>query len=179
MADYFPKDHKFEAKIPEGDDHERMVCTDCGFVHYENPKIVAGAVVTYGNKILLCRRAINPRAGFWTIPAGFMELGETPAEAAVREAREEANAHIKIVDLLAIYTIKRISQVQMMYRAELIDPDISPGIESLEVALFDRADIPHDDLAFPSVDWALAQSGEIGGADLYQPFTNPPEFAHV
>ena len=137
----FTPDH-FHRTVPDGDDHERLVCRDCGYVAYENPKIIAGAVVADGEKIMLCRRAIDPQKGKWTIPAGFLELGEAPDEGAAREAMEEACATIEIIDLLAVYSVRRISQVHMMYRARLADPKFSPGLESLEVKLFDWDDIP-------------------------------------
>lgn len=163
----------FHRTVPDGDDHERMVCRSCGFVHYENPKLVAGSVVTEGGRVLLCRRAIEPRKGFWTIPAGFMELHETPAEGAMREAWEEARARIRVHDLLAVYTVKRISQVQMMFRATLDDPGIAAGPESLEVAFFDWADIPWDSLAFPSVHWALTDFRAVEDKNAFAPFSNP------
>ncbi len=169
-----PKEPKFEQCVPEGDNRLRQVCVDCGFVAYENPKVVVGAVVTSGEKILLCRRAINPRKGFWTLPAGFMELHESAEKGAAREAWEEANARIEIEALLAAYTIPRLSQVQLIYRARLVDPNISAGVESLEVGLFDYADIPWDELAFPSVRWALTQFSEIRHLDRFPAFTNPP-----
>lgn len=141
--------------VPDGDSRERLVCGDCGFIRYENPKIIAGAVVTYEDRFLLCKRAIEPRRGFWTLPAGFMELGETPEEGAAREAYEEATARIEITELLAVYTIRHISQVQMLYRAHLNTPEFSPGVESLEVELRTWDEIPWSELAFPSVQWAL------------------------
>ena len=104
-------------RIPEGDDRERLVCPDCNFVAYENPKIVVGSIVAEGDRVLLCRRAIEPRAGFWTIPAGYMEMGETVAEGAQREAWEEARARIAIDGVLAIYSIARLGQVQVIFRA--------------------------------------------------------------
>ncbi|MDY0871977.1 NUDIX hydrolase [Dongia rigui] len=168
------KDPSFAAIIPEGDNRLRQVCTDCGFVAYENPKVVVGAVVTLGEKILLCRRAINPRKGFWTLPAGFMELHESAETGAAREALEEANAKIEIEALLAAYTIPRLSQVQLIYRARLIDPAISAGVESLEVGLFDYADIPWDELAFPSVNWALTQFASVRHLSVFPAFGNPP-----
>lgn len=169
-----PKEPSFEHKIPDGDNRLRQVCTDCGFVAYENPKVVVGAVVTSGAKILLCRRAINPRKGFWTLPAGFMELHESAEVGAAREAWEEANAKIEIDALLAAYTIPRLSQVQLIYRARLVDPMISAGVESLEVGLFDYADIPWDDLAFPSVRWALTQYDLVKDRASFPAFSNPP-----
>ena len=157
------------------DDHlERMVCDACGYVAYENPKIVVGSVVTWGNKILMCKRAILPRIGYWTLPAGYLELEETPIDGAMREAQEEACARIQIKDLLAVYAIPRISQVQLMYRAELLDPDISAGPESEEVALLNWSDIPWDDIAFPSVHWALGHHKAALGRNVLAPFTNPP-----
>lgn len=141
--------------IPEGDNRERMVCPDCGFINYENPKIVVGSVCLWQERFLLCRRAINPRRGFWTLPAGFLELNEATAAGAMREAWEEAQARIVIDGLLAIYDIPRISQVQLIYRAHLETPDFAAGPESLEVKLFAWDDIPWEELAFPSVRWAL------------------------
>ncbi len=163
----------FISQIPDGDTIERAVCSRCGFVRYDNPKVVVGSVVRAGEKFLLCRRAIEPRRGFWTIPAGFLELHETPEDGARREALEEANATIAIADLLAVYTVPRISQVQLMYRATL-ESDISPGVESLEVGLFGWDDIPWDDLAFPSVHWALGHDREFADSAGAPPFTNPP-----
>jgi ADP-ribose pyrophosphatase YjhB (NUDIX family) len=142
-------------RVPHGDNRERLVCDDCGFINYVNPKIVVGSVVTLGDKFLLCRRAIDPRDGYWTIPAGFMEERETTIEGAMREAWEEAYAKIEIDALLGIYNIPRISQVQMIYRARLVDPDVKAGEETREVGLFTWDEIPWDDLAFPSVRWAL------------------------
>ena len=157
------------------DDHlERLVCDSCGYVAYENPKIVVGSVVTSGRKILMCKRAIRPRIGYWTLPAGYLELEETPVDGAMREAQEEACAQILIKDLLAVYAIPRISQVQLMYRAELSHPAIAAGPESEEVALFDWQDIPWNDIAFPSVHWALTHHKAALGKDVLAPFTNPP-----
>ena len=147
---------EFEMRTPHGDDRERRVCTTCGFVDYVNPKIVAGAVAQSGDgRILMCKRAIEPRKGFWTLPAGFMEQGESVADAARREAREEACADLALIDLLAVYSIPRISQVQMFFRARLADPSVAAGPESQAVALYEWDEIPFDDLAFPSVRWAL------------------------
>lgn len=163
----------FSRRVPEGDTFDRSVCDTCGFVDYVNPKIVVGSVVTHGDKFLLCRRAIEPRYGFWTLPAGFMEEGETSEQGAAREAMEEANAAIEIRDLLAVYNIPRISQVQLMYRATLPTLDFSAGSESLEVGLFAWGDIPWDELAFPSVHWALNQFRSVIDQDAVVPFSNP------
>uniref|UniRef100_UPI001F3ECC59 NUDIX hydrolase n=1 Tax=Falsiroseomonas oryziterrae TaxID=2911368 RepID=UPI001F3ECC59 len=132
----------FVRRIPEGEDRERLTCADCGFVAYENPKVVTGSVVVADGKVLLCRRAIEPRRGFWTIPAGYMELGETVEEAARREAHEEACADIAIDGVLAIYSIARIGQVQVLFRARLAAPGVAAGEESLEVRFFDWDEIP-------------------------------------
>ncbi|MDX1483850.1 MAG: NUDIX hydrolase [Alphaproteobacteria bacterium] len=158
--------------IPEGDDRTRLICPDCGFIHYENPKMVVGAVVRAGDRILLCRRAIAPRMGFWTLPAGYLELNEAPDEGARREAWEEAFAKIEIESLLAIYSIPRLSQVQLIYRARLMDEAIKPGIESQAVALFRWDEIPWGEIAFPTVRWALHHDREIGAAKIFEPRTN-------
>lgn len=168
----------FARRVPTGDSQPRDICGHCGFIHYDNPKIVVGSVVTHttgsdGERFLMCRRAIEPRKGFWTLPAGFMEHGETTEDGARREAREEANAYIRIRDMLAIYNIPRIGQVQIMYRAELASPSFSAGPESLEVALFKWEDIPWGELAFPSVHWALTQFRAAAGQTVIAPFTNP------
>lgn len=160
-------------EIPEGDDRERLVCPDCGFINYENPKIVVGSVAVWDDRILLCRRAIPPRKGYWTLPAGYMELNETTAEGAMREAWEEACARIEIDALLAVYNIPRISQVQVMYRARLAVPDIEAGPESLEVGLFEWDAIPWDDIAFPSVHWALGHFDEVRALESFPARTNP------
>ena len=159
---------------PEGDDRERLTCPDCGWIAYENPKIVVGAVVTdEAGRYLLCRRAIEPRLGYWTLPAGYMELNETPVDGALREAWEEARARIAIDSLLAVYTIPRISQVQLIHRARLTDPQVEPGPESLEVALFPWEEIPWRDLAFPTVLWALHDHRRRRDLTDYAPAVNP------
>jgi len=166
--------YPFNLKTPDGDNRVRHVCGDCGWIHYVNPKIVVGAVCTWEGRFLLCRRAIEPRQGYWTIPAGYMEERETTEEGAKREALEEAQAHIRIDALLGIYNIPRISQVQLIYRARLVTPAVAAGEESLEVALFDWADIPWEELAFPSVHWSLHHHREVAGRDAFPPFGNPP-----
>jgi ADP-ribose pyrophosphatase YjhB (NUDIX family) len=145
----------FSRRIPAGDDRERLVCDSCGFISYENPKIVVGAVAHLGPRILLCRRAIEPRKGYWTLPAGYLELGESPETGAHREAWEEARAEFAIEQLLGVYSITRISQVQLIYRARLLSPEVAAGPESAEVGLFLWDEIPWEDIAFPSVHWAL------------------------
>jgi ADP-ribose pyrophosphatase YjhB (NUDIX family) len=137
--------------VPPGDHLPRYVCGVCGAIHYQNPKMVIGSIPEWGDKILLCRRAIEPRHGLWTLPAGFMENGETTAEAAIRETREEAHANIEICTLYSLFNIPHINQVHLFFRARLLDLAFSPGSESLEVQLFGEKDIPWDEVAFSSV----------------------------
>lgn len=142
-------------RVPPGDNLPRHICVECATIHYQNPKIVVGAVATWGEKILLCRRAIEPRHGYWTLPAGFMENGESTADAAARETLEEACARIEIDALFSVLSIPHISQVHMLYRGRLIEQSFAPGEESLEVALFAEADIPWDQLAFRTISRTL------------------------
>lgn len=144
-----------ELRIPPEDNRIRHVCTSCGEVHYQNPKVIVGAIPVWEDKILMCRRAIEPRHGLWTLPAGFMENGETTAEAAMRETWEEANAQITIGELYSMFNLPYINQVQLLFRAELLNLDFSPGSESLEVKLFSEKDIPWDTLAFRAIRLAL------------------------
>ncbi len=164
----------FVSAMPQGDNRQRQVCADCGFINYQNPKIVVGAVVHSGSRVLMCRRAINPRKGFWTLPAGYLEQHEMTEAGAMREAWEEARARIEIETLLAVYTIARLSQVQLIYRARLADAAISAGPESLEVGLFEFADIPWEAIAFPSVKWALGHYRDSREHASFPPFGNPP-----
>lgn len=164
----------FSTRIPAGDTHERQVCDTCGWVAYENPKIVTGSVVVVDGQVLLCRRAIEPRRGYWTLPAGYMELNETADEGAKREAWEEARARIALDGILAVYSIARIGQVQILFRARFDGPvAFSAGEESMDVRLFSAADIPWGDLAFPTVRWALQAWQRTGTAPLGAPDTNP------
>ncbi len=142
-------------RIPEGDNLPRHVCETCSTIHYDNPRIVAGCIVTHDERILLCRRAIEPRKGFWTLPAGFMEHGETIAQAAAREAMEEACADVELDALYAIVDVIHAGQVHMMYRGRLKGGRHEAGPESIETALVSLADIPWDELAFPSVRFTL------------------------
>ncbi|HEY4369175.1 MAG TPA: NUDIX hydrolase [Steroidobacteraceae bacterium] len=141
--------------IPDGDHLPRYVCTNCGTIHYENPRIIAGCVIEWEGKILLCKRAIEPRLGYWTIPAGFMENGEAVQDAAARESMEEALARVEIGSLLAIVNVLRAHQVHIMFRARLLDTNFGVGQESLEVALYDESEIPWPQIAFLSVEFAL------------------------
>ena len=165
-----PREHR----IPEGDNRERLLCPDCGYVAYENPKLVVGTVIEHETKVLLCRRAIPPRVGYWTIPAGYLELGESPEEGACREAWEEARVKLRLTGLLAVYSVPRISQVQLLYRGLLTEPGYAAGPESQSVELFSWGEVPWDDLAFPTVGWALNRYREVGSEGALIPATNPP-----
>jgi ADP-ribose pyrophosphatase YjhB (NUDIX family) len=140
-----------QLRIPDGDDRERHVCDACGAVHYQNPKIVTGCLPVYENRVLLCRRAIQPRSGFWTLPAGFLENGETTTEGAIRETWEEAYANVSVEGIYTIFNLPHISQIYMFFRASLADLNFRPGIESLDVRLFTEQEIPWDELAFPVI----------------------------
>jgi ADP-ribose pyrophosphatase YjhB (NUDIX family) len=142
--------------VPQDDHRERHVCSVCATIHYQNPKLIVGSIPEWEDgRILLCRRAIEPRHGLWTLPAGFMENGETTAEAAVRETAEEANANIQIGELYSMHNLSYINQVHLLYRARLLDLNFFPGVESLEVALFAEDEIPWDTLAFRPVKYTL------------------------
>jgi ADP-ribose pyrophosphatase YjhB (NUDIX family) len=173
-----PRMAEFVRRIPEGDNRERQVCVTCGHIAYENPKLVVGSVVSIGDRILLCRRAIEPRSGYWTLPAGFLELGETIEDGAIREALEEAEADIMIDGILGIYSIPRIGQVQVIFRARFTDsdaPHFGAGLESAEVALFRWSEIPWMEIAFASVHWALQAWRRAGSAPIGAPARNPPD----
>ena len=144
-----------ELKTPPGDHVARHICAACGTIHYQNPKIVVGCVPEHEGRILICRRAIDPRHGYWTIPAGFMENGETLEQGAARECYEEALAKVTIGSLLLVANIVSAHQVHVFFRAHLTSPEFGPGPESLETRLVDPADIPWSDIAFPSTEFAL------------------------
>lgn len=167
----------FSKRAPGDEDVERDICNNCGLINYQNPKIIAGVVAVWEDKILMCRRAIEPRIGFWTLPAGFMEQGETVAQGAAREAREEACAEVVPDALLGIYNVSRIAQVQMFYRARLLSPDIAIGPESAEVGLFAWDEIPWKELAFPSVYWALTHYKQTRAQEHFAPFGEPEDWA--
>lgn len=173
MPNYPKTGGPIRREIPDGDNMPRLVCDTCGYIRYDNPKIVVGSVATWRGRILLCRRAIEPQLGFWTLPAGYLELNETAEQGAKREAQEEAGAVIEIDRLLAVYNIPRISQVQLIYRAHLESDAVYAGEETEEVALFDAGALPWDELAFPSVDWALRHHGAVADDPAFPPFTNP------
>lgn len=135
-------------RVPRGDTLPRYVCDTCKTIHYQNPKIVVGCIPQWDDKILLCRRAIEPRLGLWTLPAGFMEKGETTVQAAVRETLEEAGARVEIAALYTLFNLPHIDQVYLIYRSRLLDLAYTPGSESLEVELFSEQKVPWDQLAF-------------------------------
>ncbi len=167
---------QFVRQVPDGDNRERLVCQSCGHIDYENPKIVVGSVVVESGRVLLCRRAIEPRRGYWTLPAGYLEMGETVEEGARREALEEAQARIALDGVLAIYSISRIGQVQVIFRGRFDGPPVfAAGPESEDVGLFAWDDIPWNDIAFPSVRWALHTWRAVGAGRLGAPAINPPE----
>lgn len=184
--------HPVALAVPEGDNRPRFVCNNCHTIHYQNPKLVIGSLPVWEQdgafKILLCKRAIEPRYGYWTLPAGFMENAETTAEAAIRETEEEAGANIELGPLFSLLNVAHVHQVHLFYLARLVDLDFAPGIESLEVELFSEEDIPWDDLAFPTIRTTLelffadrALQRETGAAygfhsqDIVRPMLAPRE----
>ena len=142
-------------RVPEGDHLPRHVCPGCGTIHYQNPKMVVGCIPEWEDKVLLCRRAIEPKYGLWTLPAGFMENDETTADAAMRETLEEAGAHIELASPFSMISVPRVNQVHLFYRARLRNLEFKPGVESLEVALVDEAKVPWKDIAFRTVGLTL------------------------
>ena len=142
-------------RIPEGDTLPRHVCDACSSIHYLNPRMVVGCIPEWEDRILLCKRAIEPRYGYWTLPAGFMENGETVAQAAMRETLEEAHARVELHPIYSMFSVPHVSQVHVFYRAKLLDLDFGAGVESLEVKLFSEDEIPWDDLAFRTVSTTL------------------------
>ena len=153
-------------RVPEGDHLPRHICGSCESIHYRNPKIIVGCVPEYEGRILLCRRAIEPRHGYWTFPAGFMENGETMQQGAARESWEEALARVEIGSPLAIVHVLHAEQVHVTFRARLATPEFGAGTESLEVGLYAPAEIPWQDIAFPSVHFALERWIEDRGRGL-------------
>lgn len=162
--------HAVELRIPEGDSLPRHICPACGTIHYQNPKMVVGSIPVWEDKVLLCRRAIEPKYGLWTLPAGFMENSETTAEGALRETWEEAGARVELDSLYTLFNLPHINQVYFMFRARLLDLNYQPGIESLEVKLFAEHEIPWDEIAFRTVKASLElyfQDRKKGEFDLH------------
>ncbi|MFC3106938.1 NUDIX hydrolase [Undibacterium arcticum] len=151
--------HPVSLIVPPDDNRPRYVCANCGAIHYQNPKMVIGSIPVWEQdgeaRILLCRRAIEPRHGYWTLPAGFMENNETTADAALRETAEEAGARIELHELFSLLNVAHVHQVHMFYRATLLDLNYAAGTESLEVKLFTESEIPWDQIAFPTVGQTL------------------------
>lgn len=171
----------FQPSVPDGDTHERMMCEKCDWIHYENPRIIVTGFCIWEDQVLLCRRAIGPRRGFWTLPGGFMEIGETMHEGANREVQEEAGSIVSVDSLLATYTIARIGQVHMVFLANMTSAEYAIGEESLEVRLFPLQSeaLPWDELAFPVNEWALRDYLSLDGKDVSQPFRVRDEDRHV
>jgi len=169
--------HTVELRIPDGDNRERHVCGNCGTIHYLNPRNVVGTVPVWGDQVLLCKRAIEPRHGYWTLPAGFMECGETTSQAAVRETLEESGADVEVGALFSLLNVPHVNQVHIFYLATLREPRFAAGEESLEVRFFSESEIPWDEIAFPTVAQTLhfffadRDAGKFGlhTADILQP----------
>ena len=143
------------SRVPPGDSLPRFICDECGEIHYQNPRLIVGTIPEHEGRILLCRRAIEPRYGYWTLPAGFMENAETAGQAAARETLEEAGARVELGAPFSMISVPRVNQVHLFYRARLLDLNFKPGEESLEVALFDEASLPWNDVAFRTVGLTL------------------------
>jgi ADP-ribose pyrophosphatase YjhB (NUDIX family) len=170
---------RLEFRIPEGDTLPRFACANCGTIHYQNPKIVVGCLPEWDGRVLLCKRAIEPRHGLWTLPAGFLENGETLPAGAIRETLEEANAQVELADLYTLISLPQINQVYMMFRARLRDVDFGPGAESLDVRLFDERDIPWEALAFRTIartlrNWFLDRKSGVFPLRLSELSRRPP-----
>jgi ADP-ribose pyrophosphatase YjhB (NUDIX family) len=170
---------RLEIRIPDGDTLSRFVCANCGTIHYQNPKIVVGCLPEWDGRVLLCKRAIEPRHGLWTLPAGFLENGETLPAGAIRETLEEANARVELADLYTLISLPQINQVYMMFRARLEDVDFGPGAESLDVRLFDERDIPWEALAFRTIartlrNWFLDRKSGVFPLRLSELSRRPP-----
>ena len=146
---------KLLLRVPPGDTVPRHICDSCGTIHYRNPLLVVGTIPEWEDRILLCRRAIEPRYGRWTLPAGFMELGETTAQAALRETLEEAKARVDLGEVFTLLSVPHVDQVHLFYRARLLDRDFAPGEETLETALFAEGDVPWEDIAFRTISATL------------------------
>jgi len=157
-----------EYRTPPDDNRDRAVCTACGTIHYENPLNVVGTVPAWGDQVLLCRRNIEPRYGLWTLPAGFMELGETVEQGAARETEEEAGAHFEMQELLTVLSVVRVGQLHLYFRARLLDTEFAPGPETIEARLFREDEIPWEELAFRTVRetlryyFAARRTGQFG-----------------
>jgi ADP-ribose pyrophosphatase YjhB (NUDIX family) len=154
--------------VPAGDTLPRHVCTACNRIHYQNPRIVVGCIPELEGRILLCRRAIEPRYGLWTLPAGFLENGETLEQGAARETLEEARAEVEIEDLFTVYNLPHVNQVYVMFRARLLAPEFSAGAESLDVRLFSESQVPWQELAFATIRGTLMHYFDDRNANAFR-----------
>jgi ADP-ribose pyrophosphatase YjhB (NUDIX family) len=166
---------RFHRAVPTGDHRERDICSNCGFIHYENPRLIVGTLATWNGRVLLCQRAIEPRSGYWTLPAGFLEQGETARQGAERETLEESGARVRTTRLLALYDLPHIAQVHLFYLATMESEALNPGPESLAASLVEPAEIPWQDLAFPTIEWALRDFGRLSDPNaVFDVFEAPP-----
>ena len=166
-------------RVPQGDNRQRYVCDTCETIHYQNPRIVAGCLPVWQDRVLLCQRAIAPRKGYWTLPAGFLENGETIAEGAARETHEEARARVANLELYTVFSLPHISQVYMFYRADLLDLNYGCGEESLAVELFKEQDIPWQNMAFPVITRSLQTYFEHRNEDHYPVLYEEIDLTHL
>jgi ADP-ribose pyrophosphatase YjhB (NUDIX family) len=165
-------------EVPAGDNRQRYCCNGCGTIHYQNPRLVVGTVTVWEDKVLLCKRAIEPRYGYWTLPAGFMENGETTGEGAARETLEEAGARIDLGGLYSVIDVPHVEQVHVFYLATLLHLDFEPGPESLEARLFTESEIPWDDIAFRTVGQTLRWFFEDRRAGAHALHTSAIRWSH-
>ena len=171
---------KLATRIPDGDNVARIVCDDCDTIHYQNPRVVVGCLPEWEDKVLLCKRAIEPRYGLWTLPAGFLENGETVEHGALRETLEEANATVELGELYTMISLVHVHQIYMMYRAKLKSLDFGPGTESLEVRLFSEDEVPWESLAFRTIGRTLRRyflDRKLGTFRLHSSFIDRPRRA--
>ena len=171
--------HATTMRMPPGDNRIRACCDSCGVIHYVNPRVVVGTLPVWGERVLLCRRAIEPRRNYWTLPAGFLETGETTAAGAARETDEEAGARIVLGPLFTMLDVVHVHQVHLFYRADLVDTSFAPGEESLEVRLFDEAGIPWDELAFRTVSTTLRHFFEDRARGRFELHTGAIEWPRI
>lgn len=162
--------HPVVLKVPKDDTHARYVCDNCGMIHYQNPRVIVGSLPLWEDKILICKRAIEPRAGLWTIPAGFMENKETLEEGALRETLEESGAHVNIIRLHSVYSLPQVNQVYIIYLAQMESAFFDPGIESLECRLVTPDKIPWDEIAFSAIRFSLEKFLENEGNECPRVF---------
>lgn len=174
--------HPVERRTPPGDHLPRYVCPQCERIHYQNPKVIAGCIPAWGNKVILCRRAIEPRLGYWTFPAGYLELGETSAEGAAREALEETAVEVEVGDLLAVINVPHISQIYMVHYGQARSIDHHATLESSETALVSEAEIPWKQIAFPTIYLGLKfyfDDRKTGRKTVHSMDVHPEDWQHM